>query len=108
MIIARYSDGALATDVCLTLSDRLLADFDSTIAVIASADPTAFNGGREHFESTCTGIGYEMYLDLEGGIISEDDCAVIFAGHDLTDAQRAVLDKVIEGFNRAKSEHGDS
>ncbi len=108
MVIAPYSDGALATAVCGTLSDRLLNDFNSTISIIAAVDPTTFNGGREHFENTCTGIGCEMYFDLEGGIISEDDCAVIFAEHDLTEAEQAVLDKVIEGFNWAKSEYGDS
>ncbi len=108
MKLAPYNDGALATAVCGTLSDRLLNDFNSTIAIIAAADPTTFNGGREHFETTCTGIGCEMYFDLESGIISEDDCAVIFAEHDLTEAEQAVLDKVIEGFNRAKSEYGDS
>lgn len=101
MIIARYSDGALATAVDGTLSDRLLADFDNTIAIIAAADPTAFNGGPEHFESTCFSIGYEMWYDLDGGIISEADCAVIFAEHDLTEAERATLDRIIEGFNQA-------
>ena len=108
MIIARYSDGALATAVDGTLSDRLLADFDNTIAIIAAADPTAFNGGPEQFGYTCLGIGFEMWYDLDGGIISEDDCAVIFAEHDLTEAEQAVLDKVIEGFIQAKSEHEDS
>lgn len=104
MIIARYSDGALATAVCGTLSDRLQESFDETIAIIAAADPSAFQGGQEHFESACFSIGYEMWLDLQDGIISEDDCAVVFEEHDLTDAERAVLDKIIEGFNRAEND----
>lgn len=108
MKLAHYNDGALATAVCGTLSDRLLESFDETIAIIAATDPSTFRGGQEHFESTCFGIGDEMWLDLHDGIISEDDCAVIFAEHDLTEAEQAVLDKVIEGFNRAKSEHGNS
>lgn len=104
MKLAPYADGALATAVDLTLAKHLLKNFDETLAAIAAADPTAFHGGQEHFESTCFGIGYEIWLDLNDGIISEEDCAVIFAQHNLTYTEQTVLDKIIEGFNRAEND----
>ncbi len=106
MLVARYGDGALAEDIGDELSSRLLEDFEGTLAVIAAADPLAFAGGREHFEVTCFSIGYETASDLLGGLISETDCEVLFAGYDLTEAQQEVLDKIIEGYERANKEYG--
>lgn len=101
MKISPHSDGFLAEKVSITLARRLVNDFDNTLSVIASVDLSTFYGGRERFDMVCFGIGYEIWLDLECDVISEDDAAVIFAEHDLTEMERAVLNKIIEGYNQA-------
>lgn len=98
--IAHYRDGALATAVNFTLGRRLLKDFDTTLSQIAKTEIPEDRGGTEDLGF---GIGYEIALDLQSEVVSEKDCKILYAEHELTVSQQAILDKIIEGFEGAKN-----
>jgi hypothetical protein len=98
--IAHYRDGALATAVNFTLGRRLLKDFDTTLSQIAMVEIPKDGGGLENLGF---GIGYEIGLDLQSEVVSEEDCKILYAEHELTASQQAVLDKIIEGFESAQN-----
>ena len=98
--IAPYSDGALTTSVYFTLGRRLLKDFDETLSEIAEAEISEEQGGVEQLGY---GLGYEIGLDLQSEVVTEEDCKVLYAEHDLTAPEQAVLDKIIEGFENARN-----
>ncbi|MGI5985577.1 MAG: hypothetical protein GXY01_10290 [Clostridiales bacterium] len=98
--IVPYSDGALATSVNLTLGRRLLKDFDGTLSQIAETEISEERGGVEQLGY---GLGYEIGLDLQSGVVTEEDCKIIYLQHKLTAREQAVLDKIIEGFENAEN-----
>ncbi|NLV85760.1 MAG: hypothetical protein GX025_00875 [Clostridiales bacterium] len=98
--IAHYRDGALATAVNFTLGRRLLKDFDTTLSQIAMTEIPEDRGGTENLGF---GMGYEIGLDLQSEAVSVEDCKILYAEHELTDSQQAVLDKIIEGFESAQN-----
>ena len=93
-----YSDGALATAVCYELGRRLLKDFDNVISKLAAAE---LPEDRVTVETAALGIGFELQFDLEGGIVTEKDCEILYSEHDdLTERERYVLNKIVEGFEK--------
>ncbi len=97
--IAQYSDGALSTSVYFTLGRRLLEDFDETVAQIAQAEISEDRGGIEQLGY---GVGYEIGLDLQSEVVTEEECNILYAEHNLTETEQAVLEKIIEGFENAQ------
>lgn len=97
--IAQYRDGALATAVNFTLGRRLLKDFDVTLSQIAKAEISEDRGGVEQLGY---GVGFEIGLDLQSEVVTEEGCKTLYAEHNLTASERVVLDKIIEGFEKAK------
>lgn len=98
--IAQYRDGALATAVNYTLGRRLLKDFDVTLSQIAKAEISEDSGGIEQLGYD---VGYEIGLDLQSEVVTEVDCKILYAEHNLTAPEQAVLDKIIEGFKNARN-----
>lgn len=98
--IAQYRDGALTTAVNYTLGRRLLKDFDVTLSQIAKAEISEDRGGIEQLSY---GVGYEIGLDLQSEVVTKVDCKILYAEHNLTAPEQAVLDKIIEGFENARN-----
>lgn len=93
-----YSDGALATAVDCELGRRLLKDFDTVLSKISAAE---LPEDRVPIEMLALGIGFELQLDLEGGIVTQEACQILYEEHEgLTERERYVLDKIIEGFEK--------
>ena len=98
--IVPYSDGALTTAVYFTLGRRLLKAFDETLSQLAAAEIAQEQLGTPQW---AYGLGYELGLDLQSEVVTEEDCEILYAEHELTASERAVLDKILEGFESARS-----
>lgn len=96
-----YSDGALATAVFCELGRRLLNDFDEVLSKISAAE---LPEDRVPIETVALNIGFELQLDLEDGIVTQEACQILYEEHEgLTERERYVLDKIIESFEKDHS-----
>lgn len=99
-----YTDGALSTAVYFTLAGRLLKDFDNVISQLAASEDSLSKNRLALKDSTYLGIGFELKADLDGGLITDNDCQVLYAEHKgLTQREQNVLDKIIESFEKDDS-----
>ncbi len=51
-------------------------------------------------EGTAQGMGVELQWDLEAGLISEADCAVLYEDYELPEMEQFLLDNIIEWFEK--------
>lgn len=93
-----YADGALATAVDYTLGRKLVEDFDNVISKLAAAE---LPEDRVSAKMVSYGMGNEICWDLEAGILSEEECQILYAGHDgLTEREQNILRWVIAGYEQ--------
>lgn len=96
-----YTDGALATAVSCELDRRLLKDFDEVLSKISAAE---LPEDGVPIETLALSIGFELQLDLEDGIVTQEACQILYEEHEgLTERERYVLDKIIESFEKDHS-----
>jgi len=96
MKLVPYSDGALATSLGSRLGKELLKDLKNTLSMLAAVPADDI----WTLESTAMGMGVELQWDVEDGLISEADCAVLYEDYELPEMERFLLDKVIEWYEK--------
>jgi len=96
MKLVPYADGALATSLDSRLSRELLKNLENTLSMLAAVPVDDI----WTLEATALGMGVELQWDVEAGIISEADCAVLYEDYELPEMERFLLDKVIEWYEK--------
>lgn len=103
--LAPYTDGASAQSTTTELRKRLFKDFEGVLTLLSELKiPEGRSIGGEQLGF---GIGYEIGFDLQSGLLTEEECQIIYADYDLTESERLVLNKIVEGYEKCLDEYGE-